>query len=434
MQVSHQQIRELAPDEKSMVAASKLLSTKLWHTTGLSEGAVWGICGGGRNYQVGVDFAEMGFRCNCPSRKFPCKHVLALLLLLSSTPDIFSLDSSPDWLDSWLEKRRLKRDQKAKRETEPAKPVDKEAQAKRIKSREKNVSDGIEQFIIWLDDLIRTGIAVLETKPFSYWDTQARRLIDAQAKGLANRVRSLAEIPGSSPDWSQRMLNELGSLRLLVQAYQRQETLSPNLRGEVRQLVGWTVSQTELEENGDSVSDDWFIWGQRIESDERFRSQRSWAIGLKSEREALILQFAPGKQGFPELIIPGTIQEGAVIFYPGAVPQRAKLKKMENIEFKASEIPVQSSISQFLETYADRLSLNPWLSSCGCLIEKVTLSKYQNQWWIRDESGDALPCRLKNPFELLSITGGEYFQLHAEWNGRFLTPLSYLHQGQLNLC
>ncbi|MDB4733509.1 SWIM zinc finger family protein [Planctomicrobium sp.] len=434
MEVSHQQIREIAPDEKSMVAANKLLSSKLWSKSGLSEGAVWGICGGGRNYQVGVDFADMGFRCNCPSRKFPCKHVLALLLLLSSSPDIFSLESSPDWLDTWLEKRRLKREQKATRESEPAKPVDKEAQAKRIKSRENNVSDGIEQLIIWLDDLIRSGIAALETKPFSFWDTQARRLIDAQAKGLANRVRNLAEIPGSSQDWSQRMLEELGSLRLLVQAYQRQDTLSPNLQAEVRQLVGWTVSQTELELNGDSVTDDWFIWGQRIEDDERFRLQRSWAIGLKSEREALILQFAPGKQGFPEVILPGTLQQGAVNFYPGAVPQRAKFVNKENSENTASEIPVQASISEFLETYASRLALNPWLASCGCLIENVTLSIFQNQWWIRDKSGAALPCRLKHPFELLSITEGEHFQVHAEWNGRFLTPMSYLYQGQLNLC
>ncbi len=46
-----------------------------------------GLCqGSGRQpYQARVDLAEPAFKCSCPSRKFPCKHGLALLLLFAKT-------------------------------------------------------------------------------------------------------------------------------------------------------------------------------------------------------------------------------------------------------------------------------------------------------------------------------------------------------------
>lgn len=433
MQISIEQIREIAPDENSMAAAAKLLSPQLWQT-GMSEAAIWGLCGGGRHYQISVDFADMGYRCNCPSRKFPCKHVLALLMLFASTPDKFTLGVAPDWVEQWLDKRKANRDKKARQNAEPAKPVDKAAQAKRVEAREQNVAAGIDQFIHWLDDMIRSGIAALDGKPYSFWDTQARRLVDAQAKGLANRVRSLAEIPGSAPDWTDRLLRELGKLRLLVQAYQGLDNLSPALQADVRQLIGWTVSQAQLEEHGVKVTDNWFVWGQRYEEDDRFRTQRSWAIGVKSQQEALILQFAPGKQGFPESIIPGTLQRGELLFYPGVIPQRAKFNHRDETSESLPNLPANKSISDFLGTYSERLALNPWLGSCGCLLSNVTLAHHQNKWWIRDESGDALLCWLQKPFVLLSQTGGNPFQLHAEWNGHTLAPLSYVFEGQFELC
>jgi SWIM zinc finger len=43
---------------------------------------VWGLCAGSgkRPYQTVVDLTGPAYKCSCPSRKFPCKHALALLL------------------------------------------------------------------------------------------------------------------------------------------------------------------------------------------------------------------------------------------------------------------------------------------------------------------------------------------------------------------
>ena len=80
---TEKRVVELAPDDSSVNAARRLLNPALWSETGSTEILVWGKCqGSGKTpYQVSVDLAGPAFRCSCPSRKFPCKHALALLLL-----------------------------------------------------------------------------------------------------------------------------------------------------------------------------------------------------------------------------------------------------------------------------------------------------------------------------------------------------------------
>jgi hypothetical protein len=77
------QVEGLAPDRSSIQAARTLATPRPWSVTGCDDGAVWGDCqgSGGRLYQVIVDLVGPAYRCSCPSRKIPCKHALALLLL-----------------------------------------------------------------------------------------------------------------------------------------------------------------------------------------------------------------------------------------------------------------------------------------------------------------------------------------------------------------
>src|SRR3954471_17515194 len=78
-----QQVLALAPDPQAVRAARALTSLRTWADLGCTEALVWGKCQGTAKdpYQVTVDLNEPAFRCTCPSRKFPCKHALALLLL-----------------------------------------------------------------------------------------------------------------------------------------------------------------------------------------------------------------------------------------------------------------------------------------------------------------------------------------------------------------
>ena len=80
-------IEAAAPDQASLSAAIKLLKPALW--SGLSGSAdgklIWGDCqGSGANpYRLAVDLDNVGSKCTCPSRRFPCKHALALMVMQS---------------------------------------------------------------------------------------------------------------------------------------------------------------------------------------------------------------------------------------------------------------------------------------------------------------------------------------------------------------
>ena len=83
MNLTLEQVLALAPDASSAAAGRKLASANAWSCLGSNEAAIWGECQGSALYQVRVDLADLTVKCSCPSRKFPCKHGLGLLLVLA---------------------------------------------------------------------------------------------------------------------------------------------------------------------------------------------------------------------------------------------------------------------------------------------------------------------------------------------------------------
>src|ERR1700760_3340439 len=99
---SAESVLALATDDSSRRASGPLSRPAPWTGTGATSDLVWGLCAGsGRSsYQVGVDLLCPPFKCSCPSRKFPCKHALGLLLQWSagSVPDAGEpADFARDW-------------------------------------------------------------------------------------------------------------------------------------------------------------------------------------------------------------------------------------------------------------------------------------------------------------------------------------------------
>src|SRR5690349_22787619 len=80
-----EQVLALAPDASSGRAARALSAPTPWSGVGAVGALVWGLCrgSGSRPYQTVVDLTGPASSCSCPSRKFPCKHALGLLLLWS---------------------------------------------------------------------------------------------------------------------------------------------------------------------------------------------------------------------------------------------------------------------------------------------------------------------------------------------------------------
>src|ERR1700722_9582228 len=108
MDMTRSAIEALAPDQSALAAASALLKPAKWPLRARSGRLIWGECqGSGANpYRVIADVEDPGSKCTCPSRKFPCKHALALMWMHVDDSEAFQTAEPPDWVLDWMGRRR----------------------------------------------------------------------------------------------------------------------------------------------------------------------------------------------------------------------------------------------------------------------------------------------------------------------------------------
>lgn len=439
IQLTSDQVLAMAPDSSSASAGKKLGNAKQWKSLGANAEAIWGECQGSALYQVKIELASLTSQCSCPSRKLPCKHSLGLLLLAAAKN--VSEAEAPEWVTSWLARRQANSARKQERATKAASEPPSSAQLKTAEKRLATVKKGLETLDLWLNDLVRQGLATAQTQPASFWEQQAARLRDAQAPTLDTRVRHLADIPNATPQWPQKLLSELGKLALLTHAFQQEDQLEPGMREEVRQLIGWNLTQDEVIARGETVRDDWVVLGQVIDEDNRGKMQRTWLSGLNSKRSALVIQFSFANQPFAERFAPGSHQEADLTFWPGVYPQRALVRQRLGVSepFKGI-LPGGDTINSFLSDVSQSLGCQPWLERFLCLVHEVTpvCSEEGKSWYVCDKEGNALPFVNIDGWLLLALSGGKSVDLAAEWDGEILRPLgvmidgSYLLLGRAN--
>lgn len=435
MPLSSEQIAALAPDAQALAAGKKTAAPRMWDALGRSDVAIWGECKGSAVYQVRVALADLVAKCSCPSRKFPCKHSLGLLFLAAESPDRIPLANPPEWVTEWLGKRADSAERKKQRaeKAADAPPPDPEQQAKRAEKRLARVIAGIDALELWLSDLVRTGVAAVPPGD-GVWNAQAARLVDAQAPGLASRVRRLGILPRSGSDWGERLVDGLGRLALLAQATRRLDALDGPLAADVRAAVGWTLERDEVVAVGERVNDEWAITGQIVEEDDRFRVQRSWLRGMRTHRDALILQFAAGSARFPEALLPGMVLDAELAFWPSAHPLRALVYERRG-EMKpfASPVSATGGVDALLDGHAHALARQPWIerfpAALGGVVPVLAGDAAAERFSIVDANGRALALAGAGHWKLFAVSGGHPVDLFGEWNGRELHPLGAMAEG-----
>lgn len=433
IQFTSDQVLALAPDTSSAAAGKKLGGAKHWKSSGRSADALWGECQGSALYQVKVELASLASHCSCPSRKLPCKHCLGLLLLAATAQAAVPVSEPPEWVADWLAKRQASSTRKQERATKAADQPPSANQLKTAEKRLATVKKGLDGLDLWLNDLVRQGLASVQTQPASFWEHQAARLRDAQASALDTRVRRLSAIPNATPDWPERLLAELGKLALLTHTFRQEDQLEPGMREEVRQLIGWNLNQEEVNARGEIVRDDWLVVGQVVKEEERNKSQRTWLSGLTTGRTALVLQFSFAGQPFSERFIPGSHQEAELAFWPGVSRQRAQVRTRlsEYMPFRG-EWPGMASSEEFLDAVATDLGKQPWQERFLAQLQAVTpvCQEKGTAWFARDGAGRALPLAGSDHWSLLALSGGHPLHLFAEWSEGTLRPLGAVVDGQ----
>src|SRR5262249_6817054 len=108
MGLTRSAIEAMAPDQSALSAASALLKPAKWPVRAQSGALIWGECqGSGANpYRVVADTEKVGSKCTCPSRKFPCKHAIALMWMFVDDAGAFQNAEVPAWVNDWISRRR----------------------------------------------------------------------------------------------------------------------------------------------------------------------------------------------------------------------------------------------------------------------------------------------------------------------------------------
>lgn len=420
-----EEVRGLAPHAAAAQRALTSAAPERWVGLARDDRGAWGGCrGGGQDpYAVAVTLDGARSRCLCPSRQVPCRHALGLLLLLAVLADAVPRAVPPDDVDGWLTGPPV-RDGRSR-----AAPADAAARGARVEAREAKVDAGVEELDRWLADLVRQGLADAPARPYASWDAMAARLVDAQAPGLAGRVRGLAGIAVSGDGWEERLLAALGRLHLAVRGWRRRGALDDAARADLRSVVGWPVPTDEVLASP-PVRDRWVVLGRRRTADDRLRVQRVWLRGRATGRDALSLSFAGPGQEFDPTLVPVTEVDADLCFYPGTRPLRALVAARHEPAERAAELPARPSVAAVADDLAAALAADPWSDRQPVVLAGAVPQAGRDGWALRDREGFLLPLAGgDDPWALVAVAGGRPATIAGEWSGAGLVPLAVAAEG-----
>ena len=418
------QVAGLAPDTSSLTAARRLARPGPWSDTGSTETLLWGKCqGSGRTpYQVSIDLVGPAFRCTCPSRKFPCKHGLALLLLwVDGAGSVADVHEAADFAQEWAAERSARAEAKAAGDAaRPTRTPDPVAAAKRLEDRLALMDGGMDDFARWLTDLARGGTAAARHQSYTWWDGTAARLVDAQLPGLADDVRSVGGAVSGRPDWAERLLVAIGRWWTATRAWAARESLDDAQMGDLRAYLGWSTS-TESVRRADAVTDRWLVLGAHRTDDGRLQQQRTWLLGGTTGETVQVLDFAAGGQVLPVARAVGSSLAATVARYPGAAVRRALFVDEPLPADDPIGMPSGATLEHAQAAAAQAWGQNPWARRVPVVLADVRVGADR----VVDAEGARVALTDDAPvWSLLALTGGRPSRVFGELEEARLRPLT----------
>ena len=448
---THDQVLLLAPDRAAAAAAQPLAVPSAWSAAGCDDGAVWGayIATSAEPYNVAVDLSDdiggPAYRCSCPSRKIPCKHALALLLLYADG-HVVPARRLP-FAAAWLQRRATRgrdgtdtdpdADPDADTEAESLAPVpshdgDESGSAaegalgggarspnppfdggdpqrqKRQFERAERMRAGLQELDRWLADRIRVGLAASELSDIETWDRLAARLVDAQCGALANRVRRVATRVGSHPHWHEDVLEEMALMHALAVGAQRTSSLPADLAEGVHIATGLTVAKDDVLAGVPSTAT-WIVAGESRTREDRITVQRTWlaSAGAAPVTWAMVLAFgAFGNEVTTEHEV-GTAIDGDLHWYPGGITLRAIVGRTTGSATPAPAGPAPTTIADAAAAYGWALAGEPWLERYPMCIAAVPAPIGNGRWVVADTTGAlAVAAGFTRMAEVVAVSGG----------------------------
>lgn len=384
-------------------------------------------------YIIALDTTRHQLYCSCPFFPKPCVHALALSDLFrqkghAAFPEVAE---QPAWLEALLSGKPAHSHSTG---TDPEKRA--ERQEKTRFERLERAQNGFDDLETWLYDTARRGLATVVSEEPAAFDQLATRAADASMTGLSRSLRLLSRIPANAPDWTAKATEAVAQVYLAVRAFRNRDLLPEALLYDLQNFIGINFKKEEVLLSGERISDIWAIQGACTEAlEDKLQVRRTWLLGAQSGRTALLLDFSFGNEGFSPGFPPGSIQQGTLVFYPSAFPQRAlPVEDFREIPKKVEKMPGYEDMESFLHAYAAALAVQPWLPHFAGAILHIRMQVEKNgQFSATDIHGKSLPLSASEQtgWSLLALSGGHPIDLFGEWNGTKFKPLSAVYGNRL---
>lgn len=276
MEITQKKIEEMAPSADAARNGRDLVNRNKFSNLKISaeKNLIWGECAGsGKNpYYCSADYMEENnpvFRCNCPSRQFPCKHAIGLLYCYEKNSGAFSVSDIPEDIAQKREKIGKKQEKKAqeketiKEKAEKPKKVNKAAFIKKADTQLNGI--GIAGKI--LKDIVQTGLSSIDAKITKTLQAQVKELGNYYINGIQTAFNDLLlELGEVENEEYTRVIDQINYISALLKKSteylnKRKEDpdADPELDSAIEEQIGYVWKLIELmqyglyEENGELI-------------------------------------------------------------------------------------------------------------------------------------------------------------------------------------
>jgi len=305
--------------------------------------------------------------------------------------------------------------------------VDKAAQARRAAERRALMDGGVEDLVLWLEDLVRGGLATAKAQPWTWWDAAASRLVDAQLPGLGERVREMAAALNRREDWAEHLLIEVGRWWTAAQAWRSWDSMDTDTQGDLRAVIGWATPTAQVLEAG-VHADVWTVLGAHRDERGNLIEQRTW-LRSESGETVLLLDFAAGGNPLPIARLAGARLEASVGFYPGHAPRRVVLAAEPVALPATSDLGIATDLAGARAALAALRAGNPWADRAPVVVRVAASAPEADEPpVVVDDAGHQVPL-LSDPgtwWRLLALTGGHPVTVFGEIQDDGLRVLTVL--------
>lgn len=313
--------------------------------------------------------------------------------------------------------------------------------------RDERVRAGLAELEVWLGDQARTGLAGLQRDGGASLRAVAARMVDAQAPGVAARLRALPSGLADA-DWPSTALEGLSLLRLLAAAHRRLDRLPEELAATVRSRVGYPTPKRSVLERP-AVRDEWAVLGSVDVLEDRLASRRVWLRGARTGQWALLLSFGAGAAGLDDSVLPGTVLDADVHAYRGAGQLRALVGAEHGPAVRlapgdavtgggpagavgGNPLTGPVGVARAARLFGELLAADPWAERMPVVLVGAPLLPGEgpdgrDRWWFRGEDGAAVPlCLGVEAWEVLARSVGDPVEVMGEWTRDGFRPLGLL--------